>query len=285
MPGATDAPTKFVAGGTNLLDLMKADVMRPGHLVDITRLPRDGIVDPGDTGLRKRPALLAPNAAGAELELERWESWVRSAIALQELLSGLGVLPTANGAEVWYQPPRWTTGTVTPERIAGLIRPPTAVFDSQVPLVKSWAALREERAAEIVAQIDNQFAFLASVLYLHPARTPRTFELLAIAIQMTVHVEMRLKHALACHRPSELSPQIQPMITTPGHGSLPSGHTTQAYLTVHVLKRLLNLNSGTHANENLQLDRQAARIATNRVIAGAHFPVDSIAGVGLRVSP
>src|SRR3954447_21253624 len=52
MPGAANAPAKFVAGGTNLLDLMKADVMRPAHLVDITRLPLDQIEDLPGGGLR-----------------------------------------------------------------------------------------------------------------------------------------------------------------------------------------------------------------------------------------
>src|SRR3954470_3299549 len=33
------AQTKFVAGGTNLVDLMKCEVERPAHLVDINALP------------------------------------------------------------------------------------------------------------------------------------------------------------------------------------------------------------------------------------------------------
>jgi xanthine dehydrogenase YagS FAD-binding subunit len=42
---------KFIAGGTNLLDLMKLDIERPRHLVDITRLPLDNIEEK-DGGLR-----------------------------------------------------------------------------------------------------------------------------------------------------------------------------------------------------------------------------------------
>src|SRR5215210_5088819 len=35
--------TKFVAGGTNLVDLMKADVEQPVRVVDINGLPMSGI--------------------------------------------------------------------------------------------------------------------------------------------------------------------------------------------------------------------------------------------------
>ena len=46
-PGAA-----FIAGGTNLLDLMKIDVEQPRHLVDISRLPLREIADTADGGLR-----------------------------------------------------------------------------------------------------------------------------------------------------------------------------------------------------------------------------------------
>jgi xanthine dehydrogenase YagS FAD-binding subunit len=46
-PGA-----KFIAGGTNLIDLMKMDVERPTRLVDISRLPLDTVEETRDGGLR-----------------------------------------------------------------------------------------------------------------------------------------------------------------------------------------------------------------------------------------
>lgn len=46
-PGA-----KFIAGGTNLLDLMKIQVETPVHLVDINALPLDKVEDTPDGGLR-----------------------------------------------------------------------------------------------------------------------------------------------------------------------------------------------------------------------------------------
>ena len=45
-PGAS-----FIAGGTNLLDLMKVDVERPTHLVDVSRLPLRDVVETQDGGL------------------------------------------------------------------------------------------------------------------------------------------------------------------------------------------------------------------------------------------
>ncbi len=46
------AGSQFIAGGTNLLDLMKADVMRPERLIDISRLALNGIEELPDGGLR-----------------------------------------------------------------------------------------------------------------------------------------------------------------------------------------------------------------------------------------
>jgi xanthine dehydrogenase YagS FAD-binding subunit len=46
-PGA-----KFIAGGTNLLDLMKLEVEQPTHLVDVNRLPLAAIEEISDGGLR-----------------------------------------------------------------------------------------------------------------------------------------------------------------------------------------------------------------------------------------
>ena len=47
MPGA-----KFVAGGTNLLDLMKLQIETPMHLIDVNRLSLDTVEDTQDGGLR-----------------------------------------------------------------------------------------------------------------------------------------------------------------------------------------------------------------------------------------
>ena len=49
---ASDAGTQFIAGGTNLLDLMKLQVMTPDRLVDINRLGLDQIEETEDGGLR-----------------------------------------------------------------------------------------------------------------------------------------------------------------------------------------------------------------------------------------
>ncbi len=54
---------KFIAGGTNLIDLMKENLLRPTRLVDINRLPLDGIEASSDGGLRL--GALARNAATA----------------------------------------------------------------------------------------------------------------------------------------------------------------------------------------------------------------------------
>jgi xanthine dehydrogenase YagS FAD-binding subunit len=49
---AGNPAAKFVAGGTNLIDLMKMDVERPATLIDISRLPLDKVEEIAGGGLR-----------------------------------------------------------------------------------------------------------------------------------------------------------------------------------------------------------------------------------------
>ncbi|MDB5923780.1 MAG: Periplasmic aromatic aldehyde oxidoreductase, binding subunit YagS [Betaproteobacteria bacterium] len=49
---ALDPSARFIAGGTNIIDLMKENVARPTRLIDITRLPLNRIEDTPDGGLR-----------------------------------------------------------------------------------------------------------------------------------------------------------------------------------------------------------------------------------------
>ncbi|MEM5423721.1 MULTISPECIES: FAD binding domain-containing protein [Paraburkholderia] len=76
-PGA-----EFLAGGTNLVDLMREDVMRPAAIIDITRLPLRDIEATQDGGLRI--GALATNSALA------WDARVieRYPLLAQALLAG-----------------------------------------------------------------------------------------------------------------------------------------------------------------------------------------------------
>src|SRR3979490_269958 len=55
-----DPAAKFIAGGTNLVDLMKVDVERPSRLIDISRLPLRNVEETAGGGLRI--GALVPNS-------------------------------------------------------------------------------------------------------------------------------------------------------------------------------------------------------------------------------
>jgi xanthine dehydrogenase YagS FAD-binding subunit len=57
---AAEPGAKFIAGGTNLIDLMKEDVERPTRLIDITRLPLKSIEEIPGGGVRI--GALVPNS-------------------------------------------------------------------------------------------------------------------------------------------------------------------------------------------------------------------------------
>jgi len=57
---AADPEAKFIAGGTNLIDLMKYEVARPMRLIDISHLPLKTVEETADGGLRI--GALVPNS-------------------------------------------------------------------------------------------------------------------------------------------------------------------------------------------------------------------------------
>ena len=92
--------------------------------------------------------------------------------------------------------------------------------------------------------------FMASIGFLRPDAKRWTMELLEAVLQLARYVEQRVKHGLACRRPNEYSAQVQPIILTPGHGSLPSGHATEAFAVARVFCGLLRTGAIAPRNPN-----------------------------------
>jgi xanthine dehydrogenase YagS FAD-binding subunit len=67
---AADGAARFIAGGTNLLDLMKENVEHPSRLIDITRLPL-GEIRPGAEGGLRLGALATNADVAYHPEVER----------------------------------------------------------------------------------------------------------------------------------------------------------------------------------------------------------------------
>jgi xanthine dehydrogenase YagS FAD-binding subunit len=80
-PASSGSEARFIAGGTNLLDLMKADVARPGKLIDINRLPLRKIEEGPDGGLRLGALITNAETARDERVLKRYPLLAKAILA------------------------------------------------------------------------------------------------------------------------------------------------------------------------------------------------------------
>jgi membrane-associated phospholipid phosphatase len=229
--------------------------------------------------------------------LTRWAPWVRAAAIDFELKSRIGftaapptaaVPPPPRRMDVWHlEVAAGSTAGAAPtptyRPLFSMTKPADTTFKAQTALVNDYAQLRSDRESEILAQLNGGVGFFSALVGLDPDRRKRTLEMLAATLRLAMFIHLRVKHALACRRPVEFSPQIQPMIATPGHGALPSGHATESFALAVVLWNVMR-DSGnpayaaTETAWRTQMLRLSARIAINRTVAGVHFPVDSVAG-------
>jgi hypothetical protein len=218
-------------------------------------------------GASAQPAIRHPKLNDAE-ELSICGPDVRMKVLVLELLQDLHFAAAQSNAAVVTV----GSGDEAP-LLVKIIRPSARRFRLQAAEVMKWAPRRAERAPEILSQVGPQMAYWSSIVNLSPERTPKTLEFCHTAMTFASFVVQRVKHILSCKRPLAYDRDIQPMILTPAFSAMPSGHATEAFMMAHLLTRLC---SSVDRDDLLQ--RQAERIATNRVIAGLHFPVDSVAG-------
>lgn len=215
-----------------------------------------------------------PEPVDKPARLSQWAAAPRLMVCELEALAGLSFVDDGPKDTVALAFADMQAAQPQRQTVVTLQRPTQEVFKEQLGLVAVYADLRADRGSEILAQVVGGLDFIASVVGLTAHRHKYTLELVDLAISLATHVNMRFKHAFACQRPVDLSPQVQPMIPTPGHASWPSGHATEAYMLIALLQALLP--GGSSYRE--QLERLAARIAVNRTVAGLHYPVDSAAG-------
>ena len=78
---AGDEDTYFIAGGTNLLDLMKLQVETPARLVDISRLDLNRIEDTDEGGLRIGALVANSDLAADQRVRDRYEVLSRALLA------------------------------------------------------------------------------------------------------------------------------------------------------------------------------------------------------------
>jgi len=213
---------------------------------------------------------------------------VRETLFNFELVSRLGFSMDGGKAQLWHLETNDQTAGATPPTasyhpLMTMVRPTEAQFVDQTDIIANYVDLRRDRALEIEAQLFIPSAFFGSIAFLDPGRTPHTFEMIVQALELATFAAQRFKYALAVRRPIEYSAQIQPIIETPQHGALPSGHATEAHCFAMVMTRLLEAAGNVYATEQWrqQFFRLAARIAINRTVAGVHFPVDSVAGASM----
>ena len=199
----------------------------------------------------------------------RWDPNVRFYVLLSELMSGMTFEPSEEKEIIVSADCKGKLKLIT------LTQPSAVVLKGQCKLVQSWSELRNDRLTEIMSEMAPQVAYWSSMLNLQPQRHKWTMELLNLALGVAAITSFRIKHVLAIPRPSAFSPDIQPIIAVPEHGSLPSGHATEAYAAANILSALAGR---CDRNAHTRLFTQASRIAINRTIAGVHFPMDSEAG-------
>jgi PAP2 superfamily len=272
VPQQPPAPTRAPSPG-NGVDPVWLYADAAVLMAQALRKSRAKVARPADPKLQPRPK----SAGNARMGIDAWSAEHRVTALAAGLLSSVIV----EGTSLWVLEAGTPTSLGDAVEVFSLDGFQQGMpWDVQVDKVLRAAVEREDRLPEILAQLHDLWPFFESAAGFSLQQVPAAAELLAVAHDWAEHIVMRLKQGAAVLRPVHRSSLVMPLIVTPGHGALPSGHATIAALMSELLHLLL-YRSAIDDVRSAQLDRLARRIAFNRVVAGVHFPVDSCAGYAL----
>lgn len=136
---------------------------------------------------------------------------------------------------------------------------------------QAWRTPEEETWAKFIDK-DNAFNH-ASVLgaWFTKENLPITAAFLTNVTEDANAVGALTKAHFARLRPSQIDPRVKPLVPVPATAAYPSGHVTRAYTWAAVLAEIF-------PEKRDELFERAHRAAWGRVLAGVHFPSDTIGG-------
>jgi len=132
----------------------------------------------------------------------------------------------------------------------------------------------EETISEIKYQDLKLIDFFLGMIDVSEAEKLELYKRLSYVLSDVADVVMHFKKIFNRPRPSEVLPEINPVLDVPLHRSYPSGHAAQAMVTAMVLSEWLRIPLRS-------LEIIAVRVGKNREIAGLHYPSDTAAGFDL----
>jgi len=136
---------------------------------------------------------------------------------------------------------------------------------------QAWRTPEQVEWAKLIDK-DNPFNH-ATVLgaWFTKENLPETAKFLADVTEDANAVGALTKALYARARPSQIDKRVQPVTPMPASASYPSGHVTRAFTWALVLAEIF-------PDKRDELIARAHRAAWGRVLAGVHFPSDTIGG-------
>ena len=177
--------------------------------------------------------------------------------------------------EVYVELPKFFLHKWWEEVILPPLPDPNEIRDELATLLDMQADLdeRKRRRRDIKREATGLTPQFQRVLVFGPASHPRTFLLVQAMLEVGRIVAVHYKFKFNRPRPSQIEPELRPMLDVPGHPSYPSGHAVQMHLIAQALATVVR----NHDIGN-ELFKIAHEVAVNREWAGLHYRSDTKAG-------